>query len=249
MAVALEGGWPEAREGRRGFRIRDLIRFIAVDMVISLALNLLMMADFFSSLESFVVFVLLGKLVLFAYLAWLIGERREAWRETGVLSPGSPLGWLLSLIVYGLAYSLLETIDGLNKAWLAAAYEWLGLAYRPVGQEVMGYIFSGELSLPTRLWLLFFAVLGGPCLEEAAFRGMGLDAFRRAAGNIQALIWTSLLFGLFHFSLSLFLPLSFLGAVFGLGRLLSGSLWGGLALHSIHNGVVILLAARSQGWL
>jgi membrane protease YdiL (CAAX protease family) len=248
-AARADGAEPEARESQGGFRVRDIIRFIAADIVISLAVGLFRMAGFFSSADAFITAVLGGKLVLFAYLAWLIGEHRESWRETGALTLGRPLGWLLALVTYGLAYPLLEAADSLNQAWLAMAYEWLGLAYRPAGQEVMQYIFSDALGRPLRLILLFFVILAGPCLEEMAFRGMGLDAFRRAGGALGALVWTSLLFGMFHFSPSIFLPLSLLGLVFGLARMLSGSLWCGLTLHSLHNALTLFLAARALGWL
>jgi membrane protease YdiL (CAAX protease family) len=240
--------WDAAPEdGRDGFQPRDLWRFIAVEIIISILAGLFLDAWPIASADGYVLTVLAGKLVLMAYLAWLVLYHRGAWRATGAATAGRLRRWLLALAVYLLAYPLALAADRLNEALIFQAHAWLGFKYEPVWQEAVAYVFSGRLARTTRLILILFIVFFGPLVEEFAFRGVGMDAFRRSGGTPRAVILTSLLFGLFHFNPAILLPISLLGMVFGLARTLSGSLWCGLTIHCLHNAISLLLAAGSFG--
>lgn len=57
------------------------------------------------------------------------------------------------------------------------------------------------------------------------------------------LIFTALLFGIYHFSVAKFLPTTFLGLAFGLARLVSGSLVPSMIMHFMNNALVLALVA------
>lgn len=232
----------------RGFMARDLVRFLAVDIIIVFCLKLLLGLGFFSGPDSYVLTILASKLALCAYLVWLIGDRRDAWPATGAHSAGKWWAWPAALGVYAAGYPLMLGVTSLSHRLMGWLYSLVGWSYVPEVQDVMLLIFENIVNAPVRIALVLFAVLGGPVMEELAFRGMGYDGFRRAGGAVSAMIWTSLLFGLYHFSLAQLLPLVFLGALFCAVRMLSGSLWCAAAIHCLHNGLVIAVAARDLGW-
>lgn len=234
-------------EERRGFLVRDLVRFLAVDIIIIIGVKLMLLLGFLPTPDSYVLTILASKLVLFSYLVWLIRERRDAWRETGGATLGKWWAWPCALVLYAAALPVSIWLGGVNHQLMAWLYARIGWVYSPEAQDIILIVFGGVLSKPVLGVMVFFTVLAGPFMEELAFRGMGLDGFRRDGGAGMALFWTSLLFGLYHFSLAQLLPLSFLGAVFGAARLLSGSLWCGVAVHCLHNAVVLGINAHELG--
>jgi len=77
--------------------------------------------------------------------------------------------------------------------------------------------------------------------EEILFRGYILRAFEKSTGIILAVIFSSLIFAIFHLQLTNLLPLATLGAVMGLLTWLSGSIWPAVLAHFINNGAAVLL--------
>ncbi len=235
----------DAGGGRdRGFYIRDIIRFFIVDIILIAAVRLLLALGFFSSADNYVLALLGSKLVLFFYLVWLIRDRRDAWQQTGATRFGKWWMWLVCILLYCAYLPLASGVDALNEFIMVRLHSWLGWQYERMPQEVVVLIFEDVLHLPARIVLIFFTVLAGPCMEELAFRGMGLDAYRRASGAGWAIVMTSLLFGAYHFSLQFLFSLSFLGVLFAVARLWSGSLWCSVFLHCIHNGLSLALTAH-----
>ncbi len=232
---------PAASEG---FLVRDLVRFLAVNIVVLVLLQFLLGLGFFTGPDEYVLTVLASKLVLLAYLIWLIRYRDNAWPETGITRAGRWWAWPASLAAYAAVYPLLLWFNNINHAMLARIYAWVGWVYRPEAQDVQLLLFNNLVDSRTRLVLLVFVVLVGPFMEELAFRGMGLDAFRRAGGLASAIVWTSLLFGLYHFSFQALLPLTLLGALFAGVRAWTGTLWCAVLLHCFHNALTLALAAR-----
>jgi uncharacterized protein len=81
--------------------------------------------------------------------------------------------------------------------------------------------------------IIVIAVFAGIC-EEVFFRGAIMPAMEKQ-GRLQAIIFSSLLFALFHGSL-IRLPNTFiLGVVIALVVIKSGSLWAGILFHFLNN--------------
>ncbi|MCD8351650.1 MAG: CPBP family intramembrane metalloprotease [Planctomycetaceae bacterium] len=240
---------PQENPADSGFQTRDLIRFFLVDIILIVLLRLLLAIGFFAEVDHYVLAILGSKVVLFLYLAWLIRDRRNAWPETGIANAGRWWAWPVSIVAYAAFYPILLYCNSLNRILMVRLHDALGWVYTPQPQDVMVLIFEDILQTPVRVLLIFFTVIAGPFMEELAFRGVGLDAYRRTVGVFWALVWTGLLFGLYHFSLELLLPLGFLGVFFGAVRLVTGSLWCGVLVHCLHNAVTLLIMAHGLGVL
>lgn len=237
----------DENDQNHGFLVRDLIRFFIVDIILIIATRLMLGLGVITRPDAHVAVILIGKLVLFFYLIWLVRDRRDAWPATGATSAGKWWGWPASLGLYAVAYPLVIYVDRFNRIAMEKVYAWLGHVYEPAPQDVMLLIFENILDLPVRLLLISFVVLIGPFMEELAFHGMGLDAYKRTVGLFWAVVITSVLFGAYHFSLDLLIPLTFLGLVFGLARVLSHSLWCAVMVHCLHNGLTLAIMANQLG--
>ncbi|MFO7953089.1 MAG: CPBP family intramembrane glutamic endopeptidase [Bacillota bacterium] len=83
------------------------------------------------------------------------------------------------------------------------------------------------------IYLLAIAVSAGIC-EEVLFRGTILPAIEEH-GVIPAIIFSSLLFALFHGSFLNLISTFMLGAVIAVVVIKTGSLWGGVLYHMLNN--------------
>lgn len=88
---------------------------------------------------------------------------------------------------------------------------------------------------------LFHIAIVPAFAEEMLFRGYVMRAFEKSAGIIAGLIFSSLIFSLFHLQLTNILPLATLGAVMGLVTWLSGSIWPAAVAHFINNGSAVIM--------
>ena len=105
-------------------------------------------------------------------------------------------------------------------------------------QEV-AQIFTQELSWLQLLYILM-AIIVAPLYEELMFRGMVFPYLVKRVGLAGGTVLVSLLFAGMHFHLPSFVPLLLLSAVFCLAYWRTGSLWVGIGIHAIFNGVSIL---------
>lgn len=105
----------------------------------------------------------------------------------------------------------------------------------------------------TPLWvkLVCLAITPAVC-EEFTFRGFMMSAFRAHTRPWIAVLSTAVLFGLFHVFVRdalLFermLPSTLMGVLLGWVCLRTGSVYPGMILHAIHNGLLVSLAHYEQ---
>jgi ABC-2 type transport system permease protein/sodium transport system permease protein len=102
-------------------------------------------------------------------------------------------------------------------------------------------------------WMIFVTSALVPALaEEFFFRGYVLSAFRNRIAPLRAILYSSLIFGLFHvingsvLSLERFFPTTLLGLALGFVAIRTHSLWPGVLLHAIHNGLLFWLTRFSE---
>src|SRR5260221_222984 len=87
-----------------------------------------------------------------------------------------------------------------------------------------------------------------PAVEEFFFRGFLFNAIYTATRARTAILATAALFGLFHVFMSgiltieRFLPTALMGLVLGWLRWCSRSVFPGMLLHALHNGLLLSLA-------
>ncbi len=99
------------------------------------------------------------------------------------------------------------------------------------------------------LGVFITAVLPGFC-EEVLHRGMLLNSLKSKVGVRNALIISSLLFGLMHMNVSQFFYATILGVLMGYTVLLTGSIWPAVILHFMNNFLNVYISyASNQGLL
>lgn len=117
-----------------------------------------------------------------------------------------------------------------------------------VQAEVLSEIFN-ELDSP--LLFAFVTVIAAPLTEELFFRGFLFKGLREKYGWVNALMFSSIIFALFHGQVATLIPTFLLGALFAYLYQRTESVYPGMILHFIVNamGVVGLLAAKQMGAL
>ncbi|MDE6712264.1 MAG: CPBP family intramembrane metalloprotease [Lachnospiraceae bacterium] len=89
--------------------------------------------------------------------------------------------------------------------------------------------------------LFFFVGLLAPVCEEIVFRGILYTGFRKNGTPMQAILWTAVLFGLFHMNLNQMVYAAVLGFAFGLLREATGNIWAGIIGHISLNSYSVLM--------
>ncbi len=114
--------------------------------------------------------------------------------------------------------------------------------------EDSGLDFS-EVPLP---WLLLtLAVVPAVC-EEWFFRGYLLSGLRTKLSDVQAVVVSAVLFGLFHdivrdvLLFDRFFTSGAMGLMLGWLAVRSGSVWPGMLLHAVHNGLLLAITSNED---
>lgn len=173
-------------------------------------------------------------------------------------------GFLYALLAFGLLKIIMEKIfklslPDLGMPKLTLQGKWVAVAVLlPMGVKAFYLLLipgklvpSGmnrEEILQTLSAGIFFTGMAAGFVEEMVFRGVILNATRRAWGTKMAVVFPSMLFGLVHilgweFSLGncllVVLAGTMVGVMFSLIALESGSVWNGAVVHALWNVVII----------
>jgi membrane protease YdiL (CAAX protease family) len=90
--------------------------------------------------------------------------------------------------------------------------------------------------------LLLFVTLLAPVSEELVFRGYLQAAFGERLGRRAGIVFTAVLFGLFHLADPWVVPpIVILGLLLGAARARTGSVWPGVLGHVLNNAVALAL--------
>ena len=232
---------PEATETYRPvpWLLRDILRgsLVALGLLVVglvLAVIAAVVAGFAGldladpSFMQFMVFVIMGLEAVFILPAWLLGPKKH----------GLGLKWLgfrpvslprsVILTVTGLAVIL-----GVNVLWGMAM-----VRFDIPGQPDLVPLFGeGPFGIVAAIAV---ACVVAPFAEEIFFRGFMFAGMRDRWGLLAGVLVSSLVFALFHMSLSTLVPIALMGAVFALLYERAGSLWPCIALHAIVNLIGVL---------
>ncbi|HUP78907.1 MAG TPA: CPBP family intramembrane glutamic endopeptidase, partial [Pirellula sp.] len=107
--------------------------------------------------------------------------------------------------------------------------------------------------LAVPFWVVLLTGALAPAIaEEFFFRGFVLSAFRSKVSAFHSVLFSSLLFGSFHviagsvLSIEKFLPTIILGIALGYVAIRTGSLFPGILLHTLHNGLVFSMSRFTE---
>ena len=105
------------------------------------------------------------------------------------------------------------------------------------GAQVVGKastMFGGHDTLARALWIFVLGILA-PMWEELIFRGFLLPSLSTLMSPGAAVVMSSMVFALVHFSKEGFLPLLVLGIIFGMAYRATGNIFPAIFLHSAWN--------------
>jgi membrane protease YdiL (CAAX protease family) len=98
-------------------------------------------------------------------------------------------------------------------------------------------VLQVAVPLPQRVCFGFSSIVLVPLAEESFFRGVAYRAIRERGYPKTALIVSSVLFGLIHFNLAVFIPLTLFAVALALLYEKTGALLAPVAAHSIFNAI------------
>jgi len=180
------------------------------------------------SFTQFVVFVVMGLEAVFILPAWLWGPRKYGLglKWLGFRSVSLPKSAILTVV--GLALVL-----GVNLLW-GMVMERFDVPGQP---DLVPLFGEGPFGIVVAIAV---ACVVAPFAEEIFFRGFMFAGMRDRWGLAAGVLVSSLIFALFHMSLSTLVPIALMGAVFALLYERAGSLWPCIALHAIVNLIGVL---------
>ncbi|MFV1965247.1 MAG: ABC transporter permease subunit/CPBP intramembrane protease [Pirellulaceae bacterium] len=190
--------------------------------------------------------------VLFGGLPWFVGFiQRVRIREAFRLHRTSTLAFLGAMVLGVTLWPFAYEIFLLNKA--------LGLTSLSEERlQLIEQLLEGFRN--TSPWLLLFTLAVVPAVfEEFFFRGYLFSAFRRSFSPTSTMVFTALVFGVFHvvvtdmLSMERFLPSVFIGLVLAWVCWRTGSIFPGMVLHACHNGLLLMVSyyrdeLQARGW-
>jgi hypothetical protein len=203
-------------------------------LVLLIGVYFLLIAQF-SELESLDGFVIATfEFILLIPIAVILFIRKVSWRELGLSrfeTREIALGCGLLVAVYFIVIInnlVMMALDIITQA--------------DVISEMLGEIDSPFL-------FVFVIAIAAPVTEELFFRGFLFKGFREKYGWINALMFSSIIFALFHGQIATLIPTFLLGALFAYMFQRTGSVIPGMLLHFAVNsmGACVLLAASQYG--
>ena len=121
--------------------------------------------------------------------------------------------------------------------------DWLRTLEQQQVDMIEGLLLGSDLSTG----FLFFALAITPALcEEVLFRGYLQRQVERGWGTVASIVVVGILFGLYHLRLSQAVPLSLLGIYLGFVVWATGSLWAGVLVHLLNNGLAVAVTAFAR---
>lgn len=110
-----------------------------------------------------------------------------------------------------------------------------------------GQVLPNTIPIPTNfnefiISFLIIALTPGIC-EEAMFRGLVMSSYENL-GSKKAIIYSAILFGMFHFNVQNLLGPIFLGIIFGIIALKTNSLFSTILGHTVNNTIALIIGYK-----
>lgn len=167
----------------------------------------------------------LGALVL---VHFFLRAHQTNWAEGFGLDSYTELAVLFGIVVGIFVLPVVWILQGVS-VWILQ-----NLTLHPHEQEAVELLRATQ-AWPSRIILGIATIVVAPIAEEIVFRGVLYPAVKRAGYPRMALWGTALLFGLIHFNVATFLPLTFLAIALVFVYEYTGNLLACITVHSFFN--------------
>lgn len=183
-------------------------------------------SDFRQVLEagSFFGFVLTGVLAM----KTIVDRRQNGCAAIGLVMPEKAVAWLKSLWYYFLG------MGALFASLLVIVTFLFAFGFHFGGAETVRRYYND-----TNIFSFMSTVFVAPVVEEIIFRGIGLSGYQNTGSERRAVAWTSVVFALMHGPTAPFV--FFNGVALAYIRLRTGSLYCAMAIHALHNMMVMCM--------
>ncbi len=175
--------------------------------------------------------ILQGGLFIALIAYFLRGRYDLPWSRVGLVADEENR-WFWTGLKQGVVLFFLVVIIGV----LITVLFPIRVEPQPIAEIIMSARNLREMLLP-----LFVASVVAPISEELYFRGFLYPALRNWLGRIPALIIASAFFGLVHFDLIRFIPITLGGIWLTLLYERTGSLYTSITAHAVWNTLMVLL--------
>ena len=225
--------------------LQNLSDFEPIDFYFPLALLVAIFGLRYIHFSGF--FSILLLVVLIRDLWHRVHRRPSGPKATGLCDPYKRSNWWQALGIYAVSTPFLFGAGAINQ-WLLQ--ELFPSPEMPVftpdfSDEYSGSAFLvGLMAMGLLAFLLSFLelVVLAPLTEEIWFRGIGLAGFMKKTGSpLHSVIVTSIIFGILHGPRGVLFATLF-GFVMALIRFRTGSLYCCMAMHALHNFIVLVIA-------
>ena len=183
-----------------------------------------------------------GQFVGFGLLALVVARLHSPdTREYLRIRKGDGRGLVLAALGWATLYPAVLWAGQLNEQ--LPQPEWLRAFEQSQVELLEGALLGSDISIA----FLFVALALTPAIcEELLFRGYLQRQVERRGGAAASIVVVGILFGLYHLRLSQVVPLSLLGIYMGFVVWATGSLWAGVIVHLLNNGIAVAVAAYAR---
>ncbi len=158
-----------------------------------------------------------------------IGFKKISFKAVGILIAIGAIAFVLNI-------AIATFFNGIMAYW----------GYNPASSGTVQQYTTYSQFLSVVVSSLFFVAVLPALFEEILHRGFLLNNYRKTVGTKRAIVYSSLLFGLMHLNISQFFYAAILGAFIAILVIATGSIWAGIIVHFINNGLNIYLSAAAN---
>ena len=213
--------------------------FVAVNLLLSILFSRLLSyevycSNWFRAVHSASIYLV--SLAIIVFVPWRMYGAKTTRDELGVRGLPTWTDVFLAPIGYVLVLLILLVLN-------------LFLPFEEWAEVKQDTGFHGMNEVSNYLIAFFCLVILAPIMEEIVFRGWLYGKLRVRLSALPAILIVSTLFGVVHLRLDVGIKVFVMSAAMCVSRELTGTIWSGILLHMINNGLAMYALLQSGGMM